>query len=295
MRKTIATGALAGALLAGGAGAALIVPTIVTAADPTATPSTPSSDGATPVTPGAPGTSGDHGRGGRVEAVSEASVVAKAIGISESDLNTALQGGKTIADVAKANNVDVQRVIDALVADARDELAAAVEAGTMTQAQADAETSGLTQFATNQVNGTGFGPGGHGGGMRAGMGGGDFAEDTAIVAKVIGISESDLTTALHGGKTIADVAKANGVDAQKVIDALVTDKKDEIAAALKAGTITQAQADTKLANVTQFATDQVNRTGGGPVGHGGMDGRGHDGPGSATPGSGSGANGGTSG
>jgi hypothetical protein len=59
-----------------------------------------------------------------------------------------------MADVAKANNVDVQKVIDALVADKNAELDAAVKAGTMTQAQADAEKAEATQFVTDQVNGT---------------------------------------------------------------------------------------------------------------------------------------------
>jgi hypothetical protein len=92
--------------------------------------------------------------------VSDTSVVAKAIGISEADLLTALQGGQTVAAVAKAHNVDLQVVIDALVADGQSELDAAVKAGTMTQAQADAEKANLTQRATDQANGT-FG-GGHG-------------------------------------------------------------------------------------------------------------------------------------
>ncbi len=63
-----------------------------------------------------------------------------------------------MAAVAKAHNVDVQKVIDALVADSQSELAAAVKAGTITQAQADAKAPSLVQHATDQVNGTFGGP-----------------------------------------------------------------------------------------------------------------------------------------
>jgi hypothetical protein len=110
-----------------------------------------------------PGTT-DHASGGpggfgHTEAVSDTSVVAKAIGISEADLLTALQGGQTVAAVAKAHNVNLQVVIDALVADGQAELDAAVKAGTITQAKADAEKANLTQRATDQANGR-FG-GGH--------------------------------------------------------------------------------------------------------------------------------------
>jgi hypothetical protein len=103
---------------------------------------------------------GPNGPGGHVEAVSDASVVAKAIGISETDLQTALAGGKTVAQVAADHNVSSQTVIDALVADGQSELDAAVKAGTMTQAQADQEKTELTQRATDQVNGD-LGGGGH--------------------------------------------------------------------------------------------------------------------------------------
>jgi len=145
----------------GSAGAALILPSLVAAADPSVAPAASASAS------GAPSASADtgsgKGMGGTTEAVTDASVVAKAIGITEADLTTALSGGQTIAAVAKAHNVEVQKVIDALVADKKDEVAAALKAGTITQAQADQELANAAQFATDQVNGTGFGPGGRGG------------------------------------------------------------------------------------------------------------------------------------
>jgi hypothetical protein len=69
---------------------------------------------------------------------------------------------------------------------------------------------------------------------------------------------------------VAAVAKAHNVDPQTVINALVTDGLNELAAQVKAGTITQAQANAQKAAVTQRATDQVNGTfTGGPGGPGG--------------------------
>jgi hypothetical protein len=66
------------------------------------------------------------------EAVSDTSVVAKAIGITEAQLLTELNAGKTPAQVATAHGVAVQKVIDALVADGMSELAADVKAGRIT-------------------------------------------------------------------------------------------------------------------------------------------------------------------
>ena len=155
---TIVAGGLAAAALVGPLVADAASPSPATANAPTASDNPPA-DGDTGVRggPGHDGGPGDHrgpGRFGHNEAVSDASVVAKAIGITEADLNTALQGGKTIADVAKAHNVDTHKVIDALVQDGLDELAAKVTAGTITQAQADAMKDQVTQRATDQVNGT---------------------------------------------------------------------------------------------------------------------------------------------
>ena len=76
------------------------------------------------------------------------------IGISETDLATQLRAGKTIAQIAKAHGVTTQKVIDALVADAKAKLAAAVKAGRLTQAQADRLQTGLTKGITGLVNGT---------------------------------------------------------------------------------------------------------------------------------------------
>jgi hypothetical protein len=143
---------IAGALIVGGvAGAAILGPISTLAASPApAASSVPTTPGTTDQDQGG---RGGHGPGGHIEAVSDTSVVAKAIGISEADLLTALKGGQTVADVAKAHNVILQVVIDALVADGQAELDAAVKAGTITQAQADAEKAELTQRATDQANG----------------------------------------------------------------------------------------------------------------------------------------------
>jgi hypothetical protein len=157
---------IAGAILIGGvAGAAAIGPlTALAASPPVSAPASQPSVAATPAPSASAGTStgthndtdtghGGGGPGGHVEAVSDASVVAKAIGITEAELQTALAGGKTVAQVAADHNVSTQTVIDALVADGQSELDAAVKAGTMTQAQADQEKTELTQRATDQVNG----------------------------------------------------------------------------------------------------------------------------------------------
>jgi len=267
-------GAAAGAILVGGGAiVALLGPLSVNAEspspDPSASQTTVTTTAAETTTTAATttngrgprgGPSGPGGPGGHVEAVSDTSVAAKAIGISEADLLTAIQSGKTIAEVATANSVDPQKVIDALTQDGLDELAAAVTAGTITQAQADAQKADVATRAADQVNNAfhGGGPGGRGPGGPGGHV--EAVSDTSVAANAIGISEADLLTAIQSGKTIGAVATANNVDPQKVIDALTQDGLDELAAAVKAGTLTEAQADAQKADVAARAADQVNST-----------------------------------
>jgi hypothetical protein len=87
----------------------------------------------------------------------------------------------------------------------------------------------------------------------------------AAAARAIGISEDDLLTALRSGQSIAQVAQSQGVDVQKVIDAIVADAKTRLAEKVKSGDLTQAQADQRLADLSRRVTDMVNHTGG--LGH----------------------------
>jgi len=73
-------------------------------------------------------------------------IAAKTLGMEQTALVTALNGGKTIADVAKDKGVALDKIVDAVVADRAERLKSAVAAGRMTQAQADAM---LAQMKTN--------------------------------------------------------------------------------------------------------------------------------------------------
>ena len=174
MQKIIAGGALAGALAVSAVAGVLALGTgAANAADPTASPAAAATT--TPATGGTPdvaGPGGHGGFGGHSETVSDASVAAKAIGITEAQLTTALSSGKSLADVAKANSVDPQKVIDALMAPIIEHEKAEVTSGEDTQAKSDQELADAKTHITDFVNGKlpapaagvpGGGPGGPGG------------------------------------------------------------------------------------------------------------------------------------
>ena len=116
------------------------------------------------------GMGGGMGGGGGMGMIQSHDAAAKALGMTSDELYAAVQGGKSLADVAKDQEVSVATLVKAMVADAEADLAAAVKAGTMTQAQADTMKSSLTQRITDQVNGVRLGGGmGHGPGRGAGF------------------------------------------------------------------------------------------------------------------------------
>ena len=114
---------------------------------------------------------------------------------------------------------------------------------------------------------------GRGGGMGFGGGG-----DLAAAATYLGLSQSDLQTDLQSGKTLAQVANATSdKSAAGLIDALVAAEQTKLAAAVSAGTLTQAQADQITKTLQAAVTSLVNGTRparGGFGGHGGFGGPG---------------------
>jgi hypothetical protein len=75
------------------------------------------------------------------------------LGMTEASLASALEDGKTLAQVARDRGKSVDALVNALVDAERADLAAAVQAGRLTDAQRDAMLSGLKERITRLVNG----------------------------------------------------------------------------------------------------------------------------------------------
>jgi hypothetical protein len=134
IKRSVAVLALSGSALAGG----VMFGPVIAAAQEDGQEESTSDEGDRPC-------AGPRGR--HLEAA------AQAIGIEVEALREALEGGQTIAQVAEANGVAVQTVIDALVADASAHLDEAVADGRLTQEEADAKKAELVERVTARVNG----------------------------------------------------------------------------------------------------------------------------------------------
>jgi len=163
------------------------------------------------------------------------------IGITEADLRTALQTGKTLAQIAVEHGKTRDGLIAALSAEATKQITTAVD-----------------QPGTN-FGGPG-GRGGHGGPRD------EITNDEAAAAAYIGTTEADLRTKEQAGQNLAQIAVAAGKTRDGLIAAMVADGNKKIDAALAAGTITAAQATAQKASLTAHVTAEVDETGpaGGP-------------------------------
>jgi hypothetical protein len=82
----------------------------------------------------------------------------------------------------------------------------------------------------------------------------------AAAAKYFGLTEDKLETQLESGKTLAQVATAQGKTVDGLIAALKADAKQKLDGAVKAGRLTQAQENQILADLDQRITGFVNGT-----------------------------------
>ena len=202
-----------------------------------------------------------------VGAVAAAALVGGGTAIAAGQLGSDEEQQAILNDAAQELGVEPSALSQALEHAVAARIDAAVADGELTQEQADAlkqrlEAEGVGIF--------GFGPpdGFHGGphvGLHAGL-------DAA--AQYLGLTEAELHEQLESGQTLAEMAAEQGKTVEGLEQALIDAAKEDIAAAVEAGRLTQAQADEILSDLSDRIDDVVNGTfpPGGPGRHGPRDG-----------------------
>lgn len=164
-------------------------------------------------------------------------------------LSGALLGGTAAALVVTPASAETStNPVTSRLAHLKSALSGLVKDGTLTQAQADKVAETLDKTLPQHR------PGGPGHGPR-----GRFMHlELTAAAKALGLTEDALRTQLQSGKSLADVAKAQNVSVDTLVTALVDAAKTHLAAAVKAGRLTQAQADEISATLKERITEHVN-------------------------------------
>ncbi|WP_157508892.1 hypothetical protein [Luteipulveratus halotolerans] len=164
--------------------------------------------------------------------------VAQAAGATEAQLQQGLRDGKSLTQIAASHGVAKATLVARLgtlvdkhaatVVDRKvgsggpdgggartsplaDALADLVKKGTITQAQADAITQAVESKRSSMP-----GPDGARHEIRRG-GGGLLGEHAAALASTLKLSESELTSQLRSGKSLADIAAAQGVSRDTLV------------------------------------------------------------------------------
>ena len=176
---------------------------------------------------------------------------AKLLGMSSSDLRSALQSGKSLADVASSKGISqdtltaamaaaIQQVNPGVSSDQATKVATAIATRTP-PAGGPPPDAAPGADATQGATGTTAARGHHHHHHHAGA----AAMDAA--AKALGMSASDLSSSLQSGQSLASIAKSKGVSQDDLVKAM--------AAALQ-GTDSGLSAD----QATQLATQMATRT-----------------------------------
>lgn len=156
-----------------------------------------------------------------------------------------------IDDAAKQLGIPSSKLSDALKKALTDRVDAAVAAGSVTKAEADALKARIQSNDFPLF-----------GGPHRGFGHGGFIGRLDSAAGYIGITDAQLRTELESGKSLAQIATAHGKSVDGLIGALVAAAKDKLDNAVSSGRLTKAQETEMLGVLKDRITSAVNRTDG---------------------------------
>ena len=163
-----------------------------------------------------------------------------------------------VDDAAQQLGISPGKLGDALKKALSDRVDAAVAAGRVTKAEGDALKQRINSDDFPLFDG-----------FHRGFGQFGFFGTLSAAADYLGLTEAQLRSQLESGKSLAQVATAQGKTANGLIDALVNAAKQRADRAVAAGRLTQAQEADLLSGLRARITNVVNATG--PRGdHGGQ-------------------------
>ena len=152
-------------------------------------------------------------------------------------------------DAAGRLGVTSAKLEAALKAAAIDRVDAALAAGRITKDEADAMKAAIDSGKLPLGVGPGFG-------LHEELHG-DFLD---AAATYLGLTQDQLRTQLESGKSLADVAKAQGKSVDGLKQAIIADAQAKLDQAVKDGRLTSDQRDRMLADLKSHIDDLVNGT-----------------------------------
>jgi len=95
----------------------------------------------------------------------------------------------------------------------------------------------------------------------------------SAAAELLGMTPEEIREQRQAGKSLVEIARDRGIDEATLINAIMAEKRETIQKLVTEGTMTQAEADARLAQIQERVTLAVNRTMTGPPEWAGASGR----------------------
>jgi len=100
----------------------------------------------------------------------------------------------------------------------------------------------------------------HGWGAYFGQG------NSEIVSDLLGLTHEEMETLRHEGKSMVEIAAAQGIDEDTLVEAVMATKRDALQQRVADGTLTAERLENMLQQMEQRTRQAVNRTETGPFG-----------------------------
>lgn len=169
--------------------------------------------------------------------------VAEATGLPVEDILTRLRDGESLADIAEANGIDPQTIVDEVKAELSAEIEAAVKDGRLREFAANRLSARLDAALERAMNASLPG--------WFGAAHGHFQEWldatlAGVIADLAGVDLNDLLDEHFTLPSLEEVAESYGLDPEAVLSAAEARTTEAINEAVAEGVLTQEQADALL-------------------------------------------------
>jgi uncharacterized protein YidB (DUF937 family) len=184
-------------------------------------------------------------------------VVGAGAAVAADRLTPKAESQAIVNDAAKQLGVDPAKLSDALEQALKNRIDAAVKDGRLTKEQGDAMKRRITSAAFPLFIGPGFDRGGT---PHRGFGH-HWGRDLDAAASFLGLSESEVRTALESGKSLAQIAKDEGKSVDELVETLISATTKRLDEAVSDGRLTRADRDKIVARLKEQTTAMVNASG----------------------------------
>ena len=177
------------------------------------------------------------------------------LGLEPEVIVAQLREGHTLAEIAEAQGVTLDELVNAITADAHEKLAEAVASGRLSQEEADERLERMRDQVTRVViNARGPALLGQ---LQPPQN--RIAQHLRGIIKqtvgLLGLEPEAIVAQLRAGHTLAEIAEAQGVTLDELVNAITADAHEKLAEAVASGRLSQEEADERLERMR----DQVTR------------------------------------